>query len=263
MLIIIELEPLGYWLDCQIYKGCCTFYQKKERKKENERKKLYRQNLYYLYRQLCYYHIAHKTLTCTLNIKLLFDRVFFAIICHYPFTLLQDVIKSNLNLKIGRNNSTDSADIVIVMMSHYTRVWTHSLYVFSSSVDLVSKGPRATTSLVFPFAVDSNPPASIRWLYNNLPLIETRYAYTELIRDAADGSRQHGCLFLNKPTHLNNGNYTLIVENKLGRDQATRYGKFMDNPFDPLDPEGIIPGECTVHHHKNMACVSTAVWCIE
>ncbi|XP_042629081.1 high affinity nerve growth factor receptor-like [Cyprinus carpio] len=92
-----------------------------------------------------------------------------------------------------------------------------------------------------PFAVDSNPPATFKWLYNNMTLAETLYTYTELIRDAADGSIQHGCLFLNKPTHINNGNYTLIVENKLGRDQATVNGKFMDNPFDPFDQEGIIP----------------------
>ncbi|ROL41424.1 High affinity nerve growth factor receptor [Anabarilius grahami] len=106
---------------------------------------------------------------------------------------------------------------------------------------LFLKDPEPQHHWCFPFAVDSNPPATIKWLYNNTPLIETRYTYTELIRDAADGSVQHGCLFLNKPTHLNNGNYTLIVENKLGRDQAMVNGKFMDNPFDPLDPEGIIP----------------------
>ncbi|XP_073702641.1 high affinity nerve growth factor receptor-like [Garra rufa] len=105
---------------------------------------------------------------------------------------------------------------------------------------LFLKDPEPQHHWCFPFAVDSNPPATIKWLYNHTPLNETRYAYTELIRDAADGSVQHGCLFLNKPTHLNNGNYTLIVENKLGRDQATAKGKFMDNPFDPLDPEGII-----------------------
>uniref|UniRef100_A0A8C1X0F3 receptor protein-tyrosine kinase n=1 Tax=Cyprinus carpio TaxID=7962 RepID=A0A8C1X0F3_CYPCA len=96
-----------------------------------------------------------------------------------------------------------------------------------------------------PFAVDSNPPATFKWLYNNMTLAETLYTYTELIRDAADGSIQHGCLFLNKPTHINNGNYTLIVENKLGRDQATVNGKFMDNPFDPFDQEGIIPAAPT------------------
>uniref|UniRef100_A0A672K2C6 Tyrosine-protein kinase receptor n=1 Tax=Sinocyclocheilus grahami TaxID=75366 RepID=A0A672K2C6_SINGR len=106
---------------------------------------------------------------------------------------------------------------------------------------LFLKDPEPQHHWCFPFAVDSNPPASIKWLYNNTTLVETLYTYTELIRDAADGSVQHGCLFLNKPTHLNNGNYTLIVENKLGRDQAMVNGKFMDNPFDPFDPEGIIP----------------------
>lgn len=95
----------------------------------------------------------------------------------------------------------------------------------------------------FPFAVDGNPTPSIRWLYNNTPLMENLYTYTQLIRDSDDGSVQHGCLFLNKPTHLNNGYYTLVVENALGRDEATVRGKFMDNPFDPYDPEGIIPGE--------------------
>ncbi|KAM6910686.1 high affinity nerve growth factor receptor [Xenentodon cancila] len=93
----------------------------------------------------------------------------------------------------------------------------------------------------FPFAVDGNPEPKITWLYNDLRLIENRYAYTQVIPDLGDGSVKHGCLFLNKPTHINNGNYTLIVENRLGRDEATAIGKFMDNPFDPLDPEGIIP----------------------
>lgn len=122
---------------------------------------------------------------------------------------------------------------------------------------LFLKDPEPQHHWCVPFAVDSNPPATIKWLYNNTPLIETRYTYTELIRDATDGSVQHGCLFLNKPTHLNNGNYTLIVENKLGRDQAMVNGKFMDNPFDPLDPEGIILGECTSSH--NMYCISFVV----
>ncbi|XP_028280765.1 high affinity nerve growth factor receptor isoform X2 [Parambassis ranga] len=94
----------------------------------------------------------------------------------------------------------------------------------------------------FPFAVDGNPEPTITWLYNGVRLKENIYTYTQLIQDSGDGSVSHGCLFLNKPTHLNNGNYTLIVKNKLGRDEATATGMFMDNPFDPFDPEGIIPG---------------------
>uniref|UniRef100_A0A3Q4G9T0 Tyrosine-protein kinase receptor n=1 Tax=Neolamprologus brichardi TaxID=32507 RepID=A0A3Q4G9T0_NEOBR len=75
----------------------------------------------------------------------------------------------------------------------------------------------------FPFAVDGNPEPNITWLYNGTKLNETRYIYTQPIVDSGDGSEKHGCLFLDKPTHVNNGNYTLIVENKLGRDEATVY----------------------------------------
>ncbi|XP_025767334.1 high affinity nerve growth factor receptor isoform X3 [Oreochromis niloticus] len=91
----------------------------------------------------------------------------------------------------------------------------------------------------FPFAVDGNPEPNITWLYNGKKLNETRYIYTQPIIDSGDGSVKHGCLFLDKPTHINNGNYTLIVENKLGRDEATALGLFMENPFDSF--EGIIP----------------------
>ncbi|XP_041843570.1 high affinity nerve growth factor receptor isoform X1 [Melanotaenia boesemani] len=93
----------------------------------------------------------------------------------------------------------------------------------------------------FPFAVDGNPEPKISWLYNNNKLRESHLAYTQFITDSGDGSVKHGCLFLNRPTHMNNGNYTLIVENKLGRDEATAVGMFMDNPFGPIDPDGIIP----------------------
>ncbi|TDH11406.1 hypothetical protein EPR50_G00060420 [Perca flavescens] len=93
----------------------------------------------------------------------------------------------------------------------------------------------------FPFAVDGNPEPSITWQFNGNNLKESMYTYTQLIPDSGDGSVKHGCLFLNKPTHLNNGFYTLIVQNKLGRDEATATGIFMANPFEPFDPEGIIP----------------------
>ncbi|XP_056300641.1 high affinity nerve growth factor receptor isoform X2 [Pseudoliparis swirei] len=93
----------------------------------------------------------------------------------------------------------------------------------------------------FPFVVDGNPEPTITWRYNGNELKESAYTYTQLIPDSGDGSEKHGCLFLNKPTHINNGLYTLIVHNKLGRDEATANGSFMDNPFDEFDPEGIFP----------------------
>ena len=90
--------------------------------------------------------------------------------------------------------------------------------------------------------MDGNPDPVITWLYEQKELKETTYRFTQFIPDAADGSVKHGCLFLNKPTHIDNGNYTMIVKNRLGKDEATATGMFMDNPFDPFDPEGIIPG---------------------
>ncbi|XP_061573421.1 high affinity nerve growth factor receptor [Cololabis saira] len=94
----------------------------------------------------------------------------------------------------------------------------------------------------FPFAVDGNPEPSVTWLYNGATFKETPLQYMQFIPDLGDGSVKHGCLFLNKPTHINNGNYTLLVENRLGRDEATAVGMFMDNPFPSGEsPEGMIP----------------------
>lgn len=95
----------------------------------------------------------------------------------------------------------------------------------------------------FPFAVDGNPEPTISWLYNGQELKNSKFTYTKFMPDSGDGSVKHGCLNLNKPTHINNGNYTLIVQNKLGRDEATAFGLFMENPFGTLDPEGKILGE--------------------
>ncbi|XP_056457275.1 high affinity nerve growth factor receptor [Gadus chalcogrammus] len=92
----------------------------------------------------------------------------------------------------------------------------------------------------FPFAVDGNPEPTIQWLYNGKELTENRYTYTQLFPDTDDGSVKHGCLFLNKPTHLNNGVYTMVVRNVLGHDQANATGLFMNSPADNFD-DGAIP----------------------
>ncbi|XP_076137400.1 high affinity nerve growth factor receptor [Alosa pseudoharengus] len=105
---------------------------------------------------------------------------------------------------------------------------------------LFLRDPEQQHHWCIPFAVDGNPAPNIRWLYNGSDLTYNEYTYMQLIPDSEDGSILHGCLFLNKPTHINNGYYTLIVNNTLGADNATTCGKFMDNPFDPEDPEGII-----------------------
>ncbi|KAL8184919.1 UNVERIFIED_CONTAM: High affinity nerve growth factor receptor [Gekko kuhli] len=90
-----------------------------------------------------------------------------------------------------------------------------------------------------PFSVDGNPPPSISWRFDNRSLNETDYVRTILIPDPYRNSTTvHGCLSLNRPTHIWNGNYTLIVRNPLGTDSLTTYQHFMDVPesFNPEDP---------------------------
>ncbi|XP_006861671.1 PREDICTED: high affinity nerve growth factor receptor isoform X2 [Chrysochloris asiatica] len=91
-----------------------------------------------------------------------------------------------------------------------------------------------------PFSVDGQPAPSLRWLFNGSVLNETSFIFTEFLETAANETMQHGCLRLNQPTHVNNGNYTLLATNPSGRAAASIMAAFMDNPFE-FNPEDPIP----------------------
>ncbi|KAJ7421189.1 hypothetical protein BTVI_19333 [Pitangus sulphuratus] len=92
-----------------------------------------------------------------------------------------------------------------------------------------------------PFSVDGNPVPSIRWLFNGTALTEGRYIHTRIVEYEHNSTVLHGCLHLNRPTHVNNGNYTLLVHNPLGSAARSIQGRFMENPFS-FSPEEPIPG---------------------
>ncbi|NXX52532.1 NTRK1 factor, partial [Scopus umbretta] len=92
-----------------------------------------------------------------------------------------------------------------------------------------------------PFSVDSNPVPSIRWLFNGTALAEGPYIHTRIVEYEHNSTVLHGCLQLNRPTHVNNGNYTLLVRNPLGSAARSVQGRFMENPFS-FSPEEPIPG---------------------
>lgn len=92
-----------------------------------------------------------------------------------------------------------------------------------------------------PFSVDGQPAPSLRWLFNGSALNETSFIFTEFLEPAANETVRHGCLRLNQPTHVNNGNYTLLAANPSGRAAASIMAAFMDNPFE-FNPEDPIPG---------------------
>ncbi|KAF1500328.1 hypothetical protein FQV19_0015598, partial [Eudyptula minor] len=92
-----------------------------------------------------------------------------------------------------------------------------------------------------PFSVDGNPVPSIRWLFNGTALAEGPYIHTRIVEYEHNSTVLHGCLQLNRPTHVNNGNYTLLVRNSLGFAARSVQGRFMENPFS-FSPEEPIPG---------------------
>ncbi|NXX22413.1 NTRK1 factor, partial [Podargus strigoides] len=94
-----------------------------------------------------------------------------------------------------------------------------------------------------PFSVDANPVPSIRWLFNGTALPEGPYIHTRVVEYEHNSTVLHGCLQLNRPTHVNNGNYTLLVRNALGCAARSVQGRFMENPFS-FSPEEPIPGRC-------------------
>ncbi|XP_037355986.1 high affinity nerve growth factor receptor isoform X2 [Talpa occidentalis] len=91
-----------------------------------------------------------------------------------------------------------------------------------------------------PFSVDGQPAPSLRWLFNGSVLNETGFIFTEFLEPLANETVRHGCLRLNQPTHVNNGNYTLLAANPSGQASASIMVAFMDNPFE-FNPEDPIP----------------------
>uniref|UniRef100_A0A3Q2CID6 Tyrosine-protein kinase receptor n=1 Tax=Cyprinodon variegatus TaxID=28743 RepID=A0A3Q2CID6_CYPVA len=79
-----------------------------------------------------------------------------------------------------------------------------------------------------PFSVAANPKPTFRWYLNHKEITEGQYIVT-MIHDITE-REYHGCLQLDSPTHLNNGLYTLIVENEFGKDKKEINAHFMLQP---------------------------------
>ncbi|ERE79419.1 NT-3 growth factor receptor-like protein [Cricetulus griseus] len=107
----------------------------------------------------------------------------------------------------------------------------------NASVALTVYYPPRVVSLVEPevrlehcieFVVRGNPTPTLHWLYNGQPLRESKIIHMDYYQE---GEVSEGCLLFNKPTHYNNGNYTLIAKNALGTANQTINGHFLKEPF--------------------------------
>ncbi|XP_042275991.1 neurotrophic tyrosine kinase, receptor, type 2a [Thunnus maccoyii] len=86
-----------------------------------------------------------------------------------------------------------------------------------------------------PFSVAGNPMPQLKWYLNDEAVTEGIYIMTR-IHDITE-REYHGCLQLDSPTHLNNGLYTLVAENKFGSDRKKVEAHFMRKPWDGTERE--------------------------
>ncbi|XP_056146387.1 neurotrophic tyrosine kinase, receptor, type 2b [Lampris incognitus] len=79
-----------------------------------------------------------------------------------------------------------------------------------------------------PFSVTGNPKPDLQWYHKNVLLHEQDYIHTK-IHLFSEGE-YHGCLQLVNPTHIHNGEYTLVAKNKYGQDEKRVTAQFIDPP---------------------------------
>ncbi|XP_023839265.1 BDNF/NT-3 growth factors receptor-like [Salvelinus sp. IW2-2015] len=86
-----------------------------------------------------------------------------------------------------------------------------------------------------PFSVTGNPKPELRWYHKDQELHEQEYIKTEI--HESTGSVHHGCLKLVNPTHIHNGQYTLVVRNEYGEDRKEIDAHFLLPPDPDYDTE--------------------------
>ncbi|CAB1352149.1 unnamed protein product, partial [Coregonus sp. 'balchen'] len=94
-----------------------------------------------------------------------------------------------------------------------------------------------------PFSVTGNPKPKLQWYHQDQELHEQEYIKTEIHESL--GSVHHGCLQLANPTHIHNGQYTLVASNEFGEDRKVIDAHFLlppdegdypsDSPLPPID----------------------------
>uniref|UniRef100_A0A1A8JZV5 Tyrosine-protein kinase receptor n=2 Tax=Nothobranchius kuhntae TaxID=321403 RepID=A0A1A8JZV5_NOTKU len=84
-----------------------------------------------------------------------------------------------------------------------------------------------------PFSVAANPQPYFQWYRDDEKVTEGDYIMT-MIHDVTE-REYHGCLQLDSPTHINNGQYTLVVTNEYGSDQKMVSAHFMLQPWGDTD----------------------------
>uniref|UniRef100_P15209-4 Isoform L10 of BDNF/NT-3 growth factors receptor n=1 Tax=Mus musculus TaxID=10090 RepID=P15209-4 len=90
------------------------------------------------------------------------------------------------------------------------------------------ESPTSDHHWCIPFTVRGNPKPALQWFYNGAILNESKYICTKI--HVTNHTEYHGCLQLDNPTHMNNGDYTLMAKNEYGKDERQISAHFMGRP---------------------------------
>ncbi|XP_060091405.1 BDNF/NT-3 growth factors receptor isoform X4 [Heteronotia binoei] len=141
-----------------------------------------------------------------------------------------DTNKNPASLTIKNVSSNDSGTLI-------SCVAENSVGEDQVSVDLTVFFPPNITFLeipysdhhwCIPFSVKGNPQPTLTWLHDGVKLNESDYIWTKI--HVINQTEYHGCLQLDNPTHVNNGDYTLVAQNQYGKDEASISAYFMEDP---------------------------------
>uniref|UniRef100_A0A8C2LY33 BDNF/NT-3 growth factors receptor n=1 Tax=Cricetulus griseus TaxID=10029 RepID=A0A8C2LY33_CRIGR len=101
------------------------------------------------------------------------------------------------------------------------------------------ESPTSDHHWCIPFTVRGNPKPTLQWFYNGAILNESKYICTKI--HVTNHTEYHGCLQLDNPTHMNNGDYTLMAKNEYGKDERQVSAHFMGRPGIEYDPNPNYP----------------------
>ncbi|XP_054545446.1 BDNF/NT-3 growth factors receptor isoform X1 [Talpa occidentalis] len=90
------------------------------------------------------------------------------------------------------------------------------------------ESPTSDHHWCIPFTVKGNPKPALQWFYNGAILNESKYICTKI--HVTNHTEYHGCLQLDNPTHMNNGDYKLVAKNEYGKDEKQISAHFMGRP---------------------------------
>ncbi|KAB0349257.1 hypothetical protein FD755_014819 [Muntiacus reevesi] len=143
---------------------------------------------------------------------------------------LNETIHTQGSLRITNISSDDSGKQISCVAENLVGEDQDSVNLtvhFAPTITFL-ESPTSDHHWCIPFTVKGNPKPALQWFYNGAILNESKYICTKI--HVTNHTEYHGCLQLDNPTHMNNGDYKLVAKNEYGKDEKQISAHFMGWP---------------------------------